>query len=336
MGHDVLTLAIGLIALIVGGELVVNHSVKIARHFRIPTMVIGITIISIGTSLPELAIGIDGMRRGVGDLVLGNMVGTDIVNVLLILGLSALIRPLVVPGGVLRLDLPLMSASSCLLFAFAYNGYLTRWEGLLFVALGIGYMIMVLRASRYRDPVSNLSPDYSEGGYEEPERKNSKKDKPARLDRKQLAITILLMIVGLGAIVFGADYLVRGAVNIASDLGVSDTLIGLTIVAIGTSAPELITTIIATIKNERGLAFGNLIGSSTFNITIVLGTALLFTPNPVFVEPELLRFSMPIMILVGLVCIPVFLTGKRISRLEGGLFVAGYAAYLWYTIAAAV
>jgi cation:H+ antiporter len=129
--------------------------------------------------------------------------------------------------------------------------------------------------------------------------------------------------------------MLRGAIAIATDFGLSETLVGLTIVAIGTSAPELVTTIIATIKNERSLAFGNLVGSSTLNLTIILGIALLFSPAAVLVDPKLLRVSMPLMILVGLACIPVFLTGRRISRLEGGIFVATYGAYLAYTIAVA-
>lgn len=330
---DVLTLLAGLALLVIGGELVVDHGVRVAQFFKVSPLIIGLTIVAIGTSLPELAVGIDGMRKGVGDIVLGNMAGTDVVNVLLILGLSALIRPLAVPNGVIKRDLPMMTLSSVVFLVLAWNGFLNRWEGALLLVAGLAYLAFTIVTShRGVSSKANIDETSTDRNYaaHHPEKVKEK------VTRKGAILSGALLVIGLGAIIYGADLMLRGAVSIASDLGVSETLVGLTIVAIGTSAPELVTTIIATIKDERSLAFGNLVGSSTLNLTIILGAALLFSPIPVPVDPKLIHFSIPFMVVVGLACIPVFLTGRRISRLEGGIFVAAYGGYLAYTIAASI
>ena len=328
---DIVILLFGLALLVIGGELVVSNGVKVAEFFRVSPLIIGLTIVAIGTSLPELAVGIDGMRRGVGDIVLGNMTGTDIVNVLFILGLSALIRPLAVPPGVLSVDLPMMTISSAVVLFLAWDGYLSRIDGIILLVGGLVYMIFIITHARRRDNKIVVDETKTETDLSE-EAARVLEGGPSR---KDVVISSVLLIIGLATIIFGADQMLRGAVAIAYDFGLSETLVGLTIIAIGTSAPELVTTIIATIKDERGLAFGNLVGSSTLNLTLILGPALLFSQHAVPVDPKLTHLSMPLMVLVGLACIPVFLTGRRISRLEGGLFVAAYAAYLSYTIATA-
>ena len=329
---DVLTLLAGLALLVIGGELVVDHGVRVAQFFKVSPLIIGLTIIAIGTSLPELAVGIDGMRKGVGDIVLGNMAGTDVVNVLLILGLSALIRPLAVPNGVIKRDLPMMTLSSVIFLVLAWNGFLARWEGAALLIGGLAYMVFTIKTARRglknKGNIDETSTDKNYAAHH-PEKIKEK------VTRKGALLSGVLMAIGLATIIYGADLMLRGAVAIASDLGVSETLIGLTVIAIGTSAPELVTTIIATIKDERGLAFGNLVGSSTLNLTIILGAALLFSPIPVPVDPKLIFFSIPFMVLVGVACIPVFITGKQITRIEGGLFVVAYLVYLGLTIALA-
>jgi len=329
-----LILLFGLALLVVGGELVVTNGVRVAEHFKISPMIIGLTVVAIGTSLPELAVGIDGMRRGVGDIVLGNVVGTDIVNILLILGLSALLRPIAVPPGILKIDLPMMTVSSAFFLFLAWNGYLGVADGIILLVAGLIYMTFVLVTARRRDMGAGTidSPDAETSALTHADEVQLAEAVSLKSVPTPLSVTMFLLIVGLAGIVFGADQMLNGAVSIAQQFGVSETLIGLTIVAIGTSAPELVTTIIATIKNERGLAFGNLIGSSTLNLTIILGISLLFSQGSVAVAPSLLRVSMPLMVLVGLACVPVFLSGRRMSRLEGGLFVAAYAAYLTYTL----
>jgi len=329
---DVLILLLGLSLLVGGGELVVDHGVRVAKYFHVSPLIIGLTIVAIGTSLPELAVGIDGVRKGAADIVLGNMAGTNVVNVLLILGLSALIRPLAVPRGVIKRDLPMMTVSSLAFLFLAWNGFMTRWEGAILLAGGLAYTLFTIITAK-RGPRSKVAID--ETSTDPNFAAHHKEEVAERVSKRTAIFSGIFLLIGLAAIIYGADQMLKGAVAIAHDLGVSETLIGLTVVAIGTSAPELVTTIIATIRDERSLAFGNLVGSSTLNLTIILGTSLLFAPQ-VSVDPKLTRFSIPFMVAVAVACIPVFITGRRISRLEGGIFVAAYLGYLAYTIMASV
>jgi len=326
---NVILLIVGIAALMIGGEVTVRYSVKLAEALRIPTLIVGLTIVAIGTSLPEMAVGITGVIAGNGGIVMGNIVGTNIVNVLLILGLSALIRPIAVPNGVLSFDLPIMVGACGLLWLLAVNGHLAVWNGALLLLLGIIYMAVVVITARKRPTASEMSHDFTD------ENQNGIRDDredAERLTPGRMALTVLLLLAGLAIIKFGADWMLSGAVGIAEALGVSQTMIGLTIVAMGTSAPELVTMMVATIRNERGLAFGTIIGSSTLNLTIVLGTGLLFAHPAVDVDWAMRYINIPVMILVGIICVPVFFTGKRVSRWEGGLFVALYGVYLAYTI----
>jgi len=299
---NIVLLLIGLVALLVGAQLVVHFGAFLAQRLRVPPIIIGLTIVSIGTSLPELAVSIEGMLKGSGNLVLGNIVGTNIVNLLLVLGLSAVISPIVIQRATLRLDLPAMVGASVLLL------------------LGVVYFWRVLATSRTRG--------------EEPEADQTQK--APNPGRKYALRDTGLLSVGLVIIVLGAQFLVGGAVGLAESLGISQTLIGLTVVAIGTSAPEIATTIVATIKGERSIAIGNLIGSSTLNLTVILGASLLFGPHQVVIDQALIRVDLPVMVGVALICVPVFAIGKRVSRWEGALMVAAYAAYLSYLIVQAV
>jgi len=326
---NVIWLIVGIAALMGGGELTVRYSVKLAEALRIPTLIVGLTIVAIGTSLPEMAVGITGVRAGNGAIVMGNIVGTNIVNVLLILGLSALIRPIAVPNGVLRFDLPIMVAACALLWSLALSGELVVWNGIALLLLGIIYMAAVVITARKRPGNPGLAHDFTDENHDGI---LDSAENRAKLTPMGWITTLLLLVAGLVIIMWGADRMLEGAVGIAESLGVSQTMIGLTIVAMGTSAPELVTMLVATIRNERGLAFGTIIGSSTLNLTIVLGTGLLFGHPGVPVDRPMMFIDIPIMILVGAICFPVFFTGKKVSRLEGGLFVALYAAYLTYTI----
>ena len=318
-------LIIGLAGLIVGAEFVVRFGVAIARRLKISPIIIGLTVVSVGTSLPELAVCIEGIQQGSGNLVLGNLVGTNIVNILLIMGLAALIRPIVFQRSSLRIDLPAMIIASLLLWAFtAWNGDLTTLEGVILLGFGCLYTWRVIATARTRDAHDDQI---------ESEIDTSKQPRPGA---KYVVFDVFMMVVGIVIIVVGANWLLEGAVGLATDLGLSETLIGLTIVAIGTSAPEIATMIAATIKGERAIAVGNLIGSSTLNLTLILGSGLLFGPRSVEIDPTLITFDMPIMVGVALVCIPLFVLGKKISRFEGGLMVAAYVGYLTFLIVTAV
>ncbi|MCL2595269.1 MAG: calcium/sodium antiporter [Promicromonosporaceae bacterium] len=318
---NVLLLFVGIAALVVGAELVVTNGTVLARRLRISPIIIGLTVVSIGTSLPELAVGIEGMTRGSGNLVIGNIVGTQIVNLLLIFGLMAAIRPVAIRGSTLRLDLPAVIIGSGLVWLLASNGQFHVWDGLALLAFGIGYFWIVVATARRRAITGPEAPELSA------------EERPPRPGSRFVVLEVGLLLAGLAIIVFGAEWMLDGAVGIAESLGVSDALIGLTVVAIGTSAPELATALASTIKGgDRGIAVGNLIGSSAMNPTIILGGSLLFGPATIEVLPALVNVSIPLMVLGAIVLVPIFLTGKKVSRLEGTLMIAAYAAYLTYLI----
>lgn len=310
-----LLILVGLAVLTVGAELVVRYGARLARRIGIPPMLVGLTIVSLGTSLPELAIGIDAFRMDAGSLAVGNIAGTNVVNLLLILGLSAAIRPVFLGMQTLRLDVPAMTLASLLVFVFALDGSLTALEGVVLVVLAAAYTVALIRQTRREDQavVAEFDAEY-------------------RTDRSNVAVQLLLLVVGLGVILVGADMLVRGAVEVARDLGISDAIVGLTIVAIGTSAPELATTLIATFRGDRDIAIGNLIGSSTYNLTFILGGALLFAPGRVALDPKLIAVDLPVMVGTALLCVVLFRTGRRVTRVEGILMVAAYLGYLAYLV----
>lgn len=313
-------IVIGLAALLLGAELVVRCGSSLARGVGVPPLLVGLTIVSIGTSAPELAVGIDAFSTGAGSLAIGNIAGTNIVNLLLILGLSAAIRPLVIGLQTLKLDLPAMSVSAVLLLVLCWDGSLSRVDGVILLGLAVVYTTLLFVFARREPPTVQ----------EEFARAYPVQQRRAR----DAWLQLVLLLAGIGIIVVGADWLVTGAVDLAQSMGVSDAFIGLTIVAIGTSAPEFATTIVSTIRGDRDIAIGNLIGSSTFNLTLVLGTSLLFAPGAVAVDAHLLTVDLPVMVAVSLVCIPVFRTGRRVSRFEGIAFVAAYLVYLAYLVIA--
>lgn len=320
MAHAVIWSIAGFAALVVGAELLVRGGAALATRMGVSPLLIGLTIVAIGTSTPELAVGIDAALQGSGSLAVGNIAGTNTVNILLILGLSAALRPLAIRMQTLRIDLPVIVMASMALLAFAWDGLLSRTEGILLIAAGVAFTLVVIRVAR-RESIGVKREFAREFG-------------PQHLPNRQAALEVLMLVGGIAIIVIGAHWLVDGAVGLARLWGVSDAFIGLTIVAIGTSAPELVTTIISTIRDERDIAIGNLLGSSVYNILIILGVTCLLPPAGIVVSPQLIAVDIPVMLLVALACIPVFISGRVVSRREGALFVGAYAAYLAYLIVA--
>lgn len=316
-----LWIILGLVALILGAELVVRFGARLASGLGVPPIIVGLTVVSIGTSAPELAVGIDAVRTDAGSLAVGNIAGTNMVNLLLILGLSAAIRALPLGLQTLRLDLPAMGAAAMLLLVFSADGELALWEGVPLVLFALIYTILLVRATR-----RERAPILAEFADEYPA--------PTRPERRvgPIIVQAALLVVGIVVIVIGADWLVDGSVALATDLGVSDALIGLTIVAIGTSAPELATTLLSTIRGDRDIAIGNLIGSSIYNLTMILGVSLLFAPGPVVLDPQLVLVDLPLMVAVSFVCAPLMVSGRTFSRIEGAGFVTAYIVYLGYLI----
>lgn len=309
---------LGLAVLVAGGEVLVRGASALAAAVRISPLVIGLTVVAFGTSAPELAVSVRAAYAGSGDLAVGNLVGSNIANVLLILGLSALVAPLAVASKLVRLDVPIMIAASVLLLLLGLDGRVGLADGLLLVGLLVAYILWSIREGR-------TEPDTIQASFGEAAPAAS------RLSRSVTA-QIGLIVAGLVLLAFGARWLVNGSVEIARLLGVPELVIGLTIVAVGTSLPELVTSILAALRGQRELSVGNVVGSNLFNILGVLGVASMVAPDGMPVSPAALALDIPIMIAAAAACLPIFLTGHRIARWEGGLFFFYYLAYLAYLV----
>ena len=312
----VISVIVGFVALVGGGEFLIRSSVKLAAAVGIPPLVIGLTVVAFATSAPELAVVIQSSFAGKTDLGIGNAVGSNIFNVLFVLGLSALVAPLVVTARLVRFDVPLMMGASILLLLLSIDGHLGRWDGSLMFALLVAYLVWTIRQSRQAKQA--VKEEFAEGFG------------PVR--GKQLWIQVAFFITGLVLLVVGAHYIVAGSVAIAKSFGVSELIIGLTVIAIGTSLPEVVTSVVASYRGERDIAVGNVIGSNLFNILGVLGLGSIFAPSGIDVTLDAIRFDMPVMIIVAIVCLPIFFVGNRIARWEGGLLFAYYVAYTSYLI----
>ena len=314
----------GLSALVVGAELLVRGASKLAFSWGISPLVVGLTIVAFGTSAPEVAVSVSSVFNGNTDIALGNVVGSNIFNVLFILGLSALVSPLVVSAQIIRQEVPIMIGASLLLLSLALDGRIGAFDGLLFLTLMVAYTIFLVVQSR---AATKATKDEFSGEYE-----------PAVAGGwdSRMPVQMALILVGLAALVLGSDWLVTSAVIFAKQMGVSDLVIGLTIVAAGTSMPELATSLAAAIKGERDIAVGNVVGSNTFNILGCLGaSALAGGTGGLVVAPAVMNFDIWVMLAVALACLPVFMNGQRIARWEGAMFVLYYAAYAAYLILAA-
>ena len=315
----VVYLIAGLVLLVAGAEVLVRGAAKLAAQFGIPPLIIGLTVVAFGTSAPETAVSVQAALNGSGDLAIGNVVGSNIANVLLILGVTALIAPLLVSRQLVRLDVPLMIGASLLVYALAYDGSLSRLDGALLFAGILAYTAFLIISSR-KQKASENDEFNKEFGLDAPVKPYA------------WVINLGLIIAGLVLLVSGSNFLVEGATSLARALGLSELVIGLTVVAIGTSLPELATSVMAALKGERDIAVGNIVGSNIFNLLCVLGLAALVSPNPIMVAANALAFDFPVMIAVAIACLPIFFNGYAINRWEGGVFVAYYALYTAYLV----
>ena len=313
----ILFLILGLALLIGGAEFLVRGASRLATAVGISPLVVGLTVVAFGTSSPELAVSVMSAYAGQADLALGNVVGSNIFNVLVILGLSAVIVPLVVAQQLVRFDVPVMIGISLLMYALGMDGNIGRLDGLLLFSGVVAYTVFLIRQSR-RERSAEVRAEYeaqfgggdAKGGW----MRNTG-----------------LLVIGLAGLILGSHWLVESAVTIARVFGVSELVIGLTIVAMGTSMPEVATSVVAALRGERDIAVGNVVGSNIFNILCVLGLSSVVAPAGINVSGAALRFDIPVMIAVALACLPVFLR-YRITRVNGGAFLVYYAAYLVYLI----
>jgi len=319
MSTTILLFIAGLITLIIGAELLVRGASRLALFFGVSPLVIGLTIVAVGTASPEVAVSLHAAASGQGDLTLGNVLGSNIFNLLFILGVTAIATPIIIAEQLIRKDAPIMVGISLLTLMLALDGNLGWIDGVILLLCLIAYTVFALRQSK-EEPKAVQKEYAQEFGKKEPR------------NTKNITTNIVLILIGLGLLVAGSEWLVDSATKIAESLGVSELIIGLTIVAIGTSLPEVATSIIAALKGESDIAIGNAIGSNIFNLLGVLGIGALLAPDGVAVAQRVLRFDLLVMVFVSLVTLPIFYIDNRISRLEGGLLLSYYVFYVLYVI----
>jgi cation:H+ antiporter len=319
---DVMTVVlfvIGLGLLIAGAEVLVRGASRLAAGVGVSPLVIGLTVVAFGTSSPELAVSVQSAYAGQGDIAFGNVVGSNIFNVLFILGISAIVAPLIVQQQLVRLDVPLMIGVTVLLLIFASDLQISRIEGVILFAGLITYTVFLIRQSR-KEKNAQVMEEYDQEYADKPQGAGG------------VLKNLLFIVIGLVMLVIGSRWLVDGAVVFARLLGVDDLVIGLTIIAAGTSLPEVAASIIASIKGERDIAVGNVVGSNIFNILSVLGLSSIVSPNGIPVSPAALNFDVWVMLAVAIACLPIFFTGLEIKRWEGAIFLLFYVAYTAYLI----
>lgn len=319
---QILYFALGLAGLIGGAELLVRGAGGLAVKIGISPLVVGLTVVAFGTSSPELGVSVTSAFSGQADIALGNVVGSNICNIWLILGLASLAAPLPVCRRLLCTDLPIIIAASLLLWITALDGTVGRGDGIILFTGIVVYVVWAIRASR-KQSKALLGPCAPPG--------MEAASNPAP-GRTNLVLDLLFIIIGLVWLGMGSRLLVNAAVSLALMIGVSELVIGLTVVSIGTSLPEIATSVVAGLRGKTDIAVGNVIGSNLFNILAVLGLTAAIAPDGVSVAGKALAFDIPLMVAVTIACVPVFYTGNRISRREGTIFVGLYIAYTIFLI----
>jgi cation:H+ antiporter len=311
----------GLGLLVGGAELLVRGASQLAAALGVPPLIVGLTVVAVGTSAPEIAVALQSSVSGQADLALGNIVGSNIANVLLILGFAALVAPLTVPQLLIRQDVPIMIGTSVAVLLLSLDGVLSWLDGALLTVGIFAYILYAIFQSRKEG--ARVKAEYeAEFGVAQPRT-------PGGWLR-----SIAMVLIGLVLLIIGAGWLVDGAVAFARVLGVSELIIGLTIVAVGTSLPEIATSTLASIRGERDIAVGNVVGSCIFNLLLVLGLTALVAPGGVPIPTAVLYFDGPVMLAAAVACLPIFINGHIIYRWEGGLFLGYYASYTCYLLLA--
>lgn len=315
----------GLVLLITGAQVLVTGASRLAMTLGISPLVVGLTIVAFGTSSPEIAVSISAVLSGTTDIAVGNVVGSNIFNVLFILGISAIVAPLVVQVQLIRQEVPVMIGLSLLLILLSLDRSLGTGDGVLLVSLLLGYTGFLVIQSRRQKTVTEPSTNPDSGPAQH----------PAATARDHWLVQIALVILGLAMLVIGSGWLVDSASSFAQAIGISDLVIGLTIVAAGTSMPEVATSVVAALKGERDIAVGNVVGSNIFNILACLGIASLISPDGLSIPPSVMAFDYWVMLAVALACLPIFISGREIARWEGVVLLGYYVAYTTYLVLAA-
>ena len=307
MALTLVLFVVGLGALYLGADLLIRGASRLARDLGVNALVIGLTVVAMGTSAPELLVGVVASARHSGDIAIGNVIGSNVANIALVLGVGALIRPIRVQMRLLVREVPLMILASVIFYLLALNGGLSRVEGVILLVGFIAYTIYLLQSARFEPPAIEVEYQrfLTPGGT--------------------LVGHVVLTIVGLSVLLAGAHMVVNGAATAARFLGISELAIGLTIVALGTSLPELATAIAASVQDEGDILVGNVVGSNVFNVLAVLGCASL--TRPLSVSDSVIFVEAPVMLVVSILLLPFVWTTLRLTRPEGGILVAAYVAF---------
>jgi len=305
----------GLLALLVGGEGLVRGAVGLALRFRISTLVIGMTVVSFGTSAPELLVSLSSVMGGYDDVGVGAVVGSNISNLGLVLGITVMIFPLTVAKNTIRIDWPLMMFASLLFYFLAMDEQISYLEGLLFLLILITFSVWIVMKSRKEGKELYSTEDLEEYASDNPLYKD-----------------IIALIIGMVGLYFGAEWLIEGVINIAQAHGISEKFISVTVVAFGTSTPELVTSAVAAYRKETDISIGNLIGSNVFNILAILGITAMV--KPIKISPAINSMDIYFMLGISLLIFPLMYYGKKINRLKGGVLLTFYIVYIYFTIMA--
>lgn len=309
----------GLVVLVLGADWLVKGASRLAFSLGVPPLIVGLTVVAFGTSAPELAVTVRAALAGEAGVGLGNVFGSNTINILLVLGISAAIVKLPVSPQLLRVDVPFMIAVSLGAYLMAWDGVFNWVDGaILVLGLCLYLAIQVYLGKSHEDIINELI---------EPETAETRKSAWQRL-----VMPTVLCVFGFFMLVIGAHYLVDGSVRLASLLGVSDEIVGLTVVSVGTSMPEIVTSIVAAAQGKREMAIGNIVGSNLFNLMAVLGIASCVSPEAIPVSEQMMRIDLPVMLIATIACWPIFYTGRVISRNEGAVMLICYIAYIGYQV----
>lgn len=308
-------IAVGLTALVAGAEMLVRGSVRLAGAAGISPMVIGLTVVSLGTSSPELGISLQAALAGNDGLAIGNVIGSSIFNLTFLLGIGAIVTPILIKQRLLRIDIPILVGLVSFTWVMALDARIDRLEGGLLFLGGLAYTVLVVRSGPAES--AEVQAEYELALQQAGGRQ-----------AKRLGTAAVLSLAGLAALILGGRWMLNGAVQLARDLGVDELIIGLTVVAIGTSLPEVAATVLAALRGEPDLAVGNAVGSSIYNLLAILGACAVLAPSGLHITASGLWFDLPVLWIAALLCVPVFLWGGRITRGEGVLLLLFYFGYV--------
>lgn len=314
---NILLIVFGLSVLIAGGEFLVKGAIGIAAKARLSTLVIGMTVVSFGTSAPELLVSLKAAYMDAPEIAIGNVIGSNIANIALVLGITVLIFPMPVSRNTVKYDWPMMLISGLLFFVFALNLMIQRWEGILLFLVLIAFIVFLITNSRKNNKKNE----------EEIDEVVELSATELKADKKKFSLSILWVSIGLVGLYFGAQWLIDGAKSLGEDMGLSKHVIGITVVAFGTSVPELVTSVVAAYRKQMDISVGNLIGSNIFNVLAVIGITAMVTP--ISVDEEVVFWDMLWMLGIFVALLPMILYKRKVGRISGVILLTSYVVYIY-------